>query len=274
MKIKLKQVTLSLPIILIAILIPLATFYLGFNVSTIINKKPNEEMETIPLNIDIESQLSAESIDLIKPIIEKYDLSFDSVVNEDFFIGNAVNAPDIDLLTNTGEIINLSTFKGPIVLEIIADWCTYCQEDTALFLEDRISTYPDITYIQYIYTGAEDQMNEFYKTAGIEIPEGVIVAYACDDFTSWLEGVEFKSFPTFYFFDENKKLCGCHIGADEANVFLATQEIALLSNFKTYEDFKTFDNEEMYKFLNKVKKAREYYESAQEIIVPSNRGEK
>lgn len=267
---KIKE-NISLPLCFILILIPVLTFLVGFNISNALSNTQSEEMETIPLYIDVEKQLSSESLQLIGPIIQDYGLAMNNVVNEDFFRGNGVETPDIDLLTSDGKTINLSKINGPIVLEVVADWCKFCREDAALYQKSRIESHPEITHIQYIYTGGEAEMLNFYNTAGIEKPDEVVVVYSRNDFSNWLLDNGFtESFPAFYFFDTDKKVSGVHLGADEPEIYDATLDIALAKNFKTYE-LKTITGDTMIELCRKIKLAKEYYEETNEIIMPKSK---
>lgn len=243
----------------------LLVFCLSLSINNAQSKK--DEMETIPLYINPTEQLTEDSMKLVEDALDECGLSVGSVVDEDFFLGNAVKAPNVDLITSTGDVINLSQVDTPIVLEVIADWCGYCQQEEVEYLDRIVEANPNVTFVKYIDTGAEEEMKAFYDATQVEPNERVIIVYQNADFSEWLSNNDFTSYPTFYFINSEHKVSGSYIGLLDHELAQGCIAVAFSNEFNTYS-LQTKYGITISRLARKVRKANQYLNELTEIDVP------
>lgn len=247
------------------VIVVLLVFCLSLSINNAQSKK--DEMETIPLYINPTEQLTEDSMKLVEDALDECGLSVGSVVDEDFFLGNAVKAPNVDLITSTGDVINLSQVDTPIVLEVIADWCGYCQQEEVEYLDRIVEANPNVTFVKYIDTGAEEEMKAFYDATQVEPNERVIIVYQNADFSEWLSNNDFTSYPTFYFINSEHKVSGSYVGLLDHELAQGCIAVAFSNEFNTYS-LQTKYGISISRLARKVRKANQYLNELTEIDVP------
>lgn len=151
------------------------------------------------------------------------------------FLSVGTDIPDIELTTYDGEIIDLSDYKGKkVILEFVAYWCTYCQNETKEYLNNIVANNEDVVFIQAFLEGAkndtiedddgnevvEDSIAQFYKDAGAEMNDDIIITQENNDIVDYaFDTLGIKYYPSFLFFDESGKLAYYHNQQLEAEDF-------------------------------------------------------
>ena len=225
--------------------------------------KTEVETEKIRLVDNYAELLSEEEVERLNEAAGK-DFSSVDILKESYFFGFGMEKPDINIETYTGETINLAQIEGDLILEVIADWCSYCQSESKGKLNQLISKYPDVTFIQYMQTGGKEEVESFYDEVGTPPDRRLVIAYANDEFNNWLREADFASYPTFYLFNE-EKIAGTVLGAVDNNYFIASCNIAYS---KPLYEAKTADGENLSEAIRKQSKARQYISELKEIDVP------
>lgn len=134
--------------------------------------------------------------------------------------------PDIELTTYNGDTINLKDYNGKkVVLELVGYWCTYCQKESAKYLNDLVKDNDDVVFIQAFLEGAKEDVIEdedgnkvtkdtiktFYEDAGIDMNDDIIVTQENDDIYKYaFDTIGITYYPAFLMFDENGKLAYYH----------------------------------------------------------------
>ena len=246
-------------------------FLIGFGAVSLIkglgNKDEKKEMIKVPLVIDFEKDLSEEAYSTLndgasKEGLTAYDLDLDNL-----FTGAGVEAPDINLLTRDNKILNLSKIDGPVVVEFIADWCTYCQMESQLYLNDTIDAMPDVTFVQILLTGGEEEFAKFYRAAQNDPHPKLIMGFGNSELDQWLTKARFESFPSFYFIDKNKKVNGFELGAAEVSTIKAIGNVAFGNGVPLYEMKDTMGTS-LTERMRRVNIAIDYINSLESIDVP------
>lgn len=228
-------------------------------------KQDNKDTETVQLVTDYASLLSEETISAYEEVLKDYLYTPRDLIDQDTFIGLGSNKPDITLETYEGKQINIAEIKGKVILEVIADWCGYCQKESAENLDELVAKYDDVTFVQYMLTGGKQQVEDFYAQAGVDMNENIIVVLENEALTDYLTQNNFKSFPTFLCFDENKCV-GSILGAVENNYFDAC--MALLYSDKPLYEVKTVHNLMLGEEIRRINIAINYINELTEIDVP------
>ncbi|MDD5173943.1 MAG: TlpA disulfide reductase family protein [Candidatus Omnitrophica bacterium] len=134
--------------------------------------------------------------------------------------GNAVeigaNAPDFSLADTNGKTVNLSEFKGKVViLDFFASWCPPCKQEIPDFIElERTYGGKDFSVIGVALVSA-DEAGEFAGKMGINYP--VLVD---DGKVSELYG-PIRSIPTTFIIDKSGRIVKMYIGFRPKDIFEA-----------------------------------------------------
>lgn len=134
--------------------------------------------------------------------------------------GNAVeigaNAPDFSLSDTNGKTVNLSEFKGKVViLDFFASWCPPCKQEIPDFIElERTYGGKDFSVIGVALVSA-DEAGEFAGKMGINYP--VLVD---DGKVSELYG-PIRSIPTTFIIDKSGRIVKMYIGFRPKDIFEA-----------------------------------------------------
>ena len=130
---------------------------------------------------------------------------------------------DYTLYDYYGNVINLSDYKdSKLVIELVADYCSYCKNETMTYIDDLKESLGDITLIQYFMSGDSEGIESFYKDIEKAIPNNIIVIPCVKDFSSLMQNTyDLEATPTFLFFN-NGKLTWYRVGTTgtyELNMF-------------------------------------------------------
>lgn len=232
------------------------------------NLKTDDSLtENVPLYLNPSEQLTDESLNYLENTLDQYGLTIGSVIDEEFFLGNGVNVPNIDLTTSTGETINLYKLDKPVMIEIFADWCSYCQQEEVEYLDKIINSNPDVVYVQYLETGSDAELKSFYENAGVEPRNNTIIVYQNEEFSEWLANNGFGSFPTFYFINKEHRVSGSHVGLLEDEIANASMSIAFNEEYDTYM-LQTNYGFNIARLTRRIRIAREYVDNLEEIEIP------
>ena len=225
------------------------------------------KMEDVPLYIDYANDIDNDAWDCLSSAAAKAGTTTDALYLQEIFLGSGTEKPDVELTTNKDEKINLKDIEGKIVLEVIADWCHYCQLESTDYLTQAMQDLSDATFVQYMHTGGEDQVRDFYTAINMNPQRGLKVVYQNDELDSWLYEVGFNSYPSFIFIDENGKVSAFFAGVMMPEVFNGVANVAYESPIKTYQ-MKTKDGQDLVELARKVKIANQYRDSLLDIMVP------
>lgn len=154
---------------------------------------------------------------------------------EQSLLSVGTDAPDIVLNTYDGNTLNLSGLKGKnVVLEVVAYWCQYCQQETKDYLPEIMAENPDVTFVQAFMQGAKedsitnddgntevkDTIAQFYQDAGTSIPEGLIVTQESDAFESYMRSIiKIESYPCIVFINKDGKISWVREGLADKETF-------------------------------------------------------
>lgn len=186
-------------------------------------------------------------------------------VTSDDLICLGLDKPNINLATYDGKGINLSEVTGKVVLQVVADWCEYCQEETRTYLDSIVSSNPDVTFVQYMETGGANEVNSFYGAVGKTINPNVVVVLRNDELSAWLENGGFSLYPTTLVFDDSDKVARSIIGLTETDAFNASLKSAFENPLYTLKNAK---GETVLEVNKKVQIAQEYLSTLTEINIP------
>ena len=144
---------------------------------------------------------------------------------------------DKDFLISDGKSLNFNKLKGKkYVVEIVADWCEYCNQMQKNYFKDIKKENDDIVFVQLFAQGDKKAIQEFYKKSGVEADIDYVLPEqaATNDI---LQNFNVSSFPTFLFFDEKGKLSWEHTGMIDSEAFKALKSKAY-GTVKIYDTFK------------------------------------
>lgn len=168
---------------------------------------------------------------------------------------------DADLERYDGSTINLANLEGKTVVEYVANWCTYCneQEKSNIDAVKEVLEENGINFVQVFVQGTKEEVDAFMQTAGKEALRNNPVI-ANDEMYSYAEKVGIPGFPSIVFYDEEHKARWIHVGltpAEEVEKLLKVaydedplyNHLAEQTTTRTIEDLKADLGEE---FVNKV----------------------
>ncbi len=174
---------------------------------------------------------------------------------------------DYTLYDYYGNVVNLSDYKdSKLVIELVADYCSYCKNETMTYIDDLKESLGDITLIQYFMSGDSEGIESFYKDIEKAIPNNIIVIPCVKDFSSLMQNTyDLEATPTFLFFN-NGKLTWYRVGTTstyELNMFydIAFENVldlndlvdedgnSIFSYLRTSEDVKNDLSEDNYQKL-------------------------
>ena len=191
---------------------------------------------------------------------QAYNIGFAILDDEVKAIGDTF--PNTKFTTYSGEVID--TPEGPYVLDVLGSWCTYCQHLTQETLQDLLDK--GYKVYQYFAYGTKEDVDSFYETIGMGIPEGVVILLDNTDMNSWLDGYGYMSVPMTFPVDENGKITLPHVG---------------YMNSQGYQDYLTFalnnsiaetkvGNETLRDYIQKQVAIKQYIDSLETIEVPAD----
>ena len=161
-----------------------------------------------------------------------------------------------------GNTVNLS--GGPYILEVLSSGCKYCQKLTRESLQPALDN--DIQVYQYFISSSNDDVDNFYREAGINKLDGVVILRDCSSLEGMLRKNELNSVPLTVIVDENGKISITHIGYIETDTYLSLYNYGL--NNKLYE--LDIDGLNLYSYLKRQTKIKDYIYSLEEIDIPKS----
>lgn len=163
------------------------------------------------------------------------DVFGDSDSIEQSLLSVGTEAPDIVLNTYDGNTLNISGLKGKnIVMEVVAYWCQYCQQETKDYLPEVMAENPDVTFVQAFMQGAKedsitdddgntetkDTIAQFYQKAGTSIPEKLIVTQESEAFEYYMRNtIKIESYPCIVFINKDGRISWVREGLADKETF-------------------------------------------------------
>lgn len=230
-------------------------------------KKALSEYEWLPTRININDELSKETIDKYESETKIVDESFTLdrfFTEEKSMVG--VRFPNIDLETYNGETINLSKLEGKVVVEVVADWCGYCQDETASHLDNIVAQNGDVTFVQYMSTGGKDEVDSFYKQASHKMNDNIVVVLQNGDMDEWLQNNGLNSYPTFVYANNRKTIVAEPGEVDD--VYFKTAKYLFMDSAIFGE--KTNSGDTLLQLYKKQSRAIEFMNNTNKILVPTS----
>lgn len=261
----------SVPKFLVAI-VTLLILVLIFGLIVSNKNTAKEDVTTVSLSSEV-TEMFNES-DLNK-LADASSVSLDDLTNfltSDTLGSVGAEMPSIELQKyNSEETINLADYKGKkVIFEVIADWCSYCQEMSKEYLDDIIEANPDITFIQYMQSGVKEEVEAFYETINKEPNENLIIVYTSEEMNSWLEQHSFDSYPSFYLFNEDGLLAGREVGLLSADSFVKKFMPIVYNQTLPLYELKTTNGQTIAEAIQYKNIAYEYMNQLTEIDVPNS----
>lgn len=247
-------------VMIVNILIKLNTEFDKINESNTL-----KDCERYYLYTDYFSSLNNEDKDRIKQCLSSTTINVDEVFNEKFFNANGNSLENISL-KNDKDTISIKDIEGPICIEIIADWCQFCQTEVKEELDNLIETHPDCTFIQYMDTGVNQQVEDFYSIISKEPNRNLIIVYNQTELNSILENYDY-SYPSMIYINSEHRIAGFTSGLLNDDKFNTAYNIA--NNVKTYE-LKTIYNDYLYELKSKSEYANNYISQLKYIDIPAS----
>ena len=108
------------------------------------------------------------------------------------------------LMDYEGNEVSLSDIKGQVVLEVVANWCGYCQAWTKEQMATIEENNKDIKFIQVFAEGGKEDIDAFYETIETEMPADRTVIPNDEAVNELVKETNVASFPTFIFVDNGR----------------------------------------------------------------------
>lgn len=209
------------------VLIYMLIFYAGFVTNRAFfqpasnTTTPNIEESINKGEIDT-GTLSDEMIALIKEIYGSEERAADmsSIIGKDF--------PDFELTTMTGKQVKLSDYKGKrVVIEMVANWCSFCQEASKNYIDAALEANPDLEFLQLFIEGDEEEVKAFYETIGKPDSDLSNVIPASKDTMLIANEINLNGFPTAVFVNTEGKIVWLHAGIMDERITTFVNENVL-----------------------------------------------
>lgn len=202
---------------------------------------------------------------------EYSDLLGDEINNQAYNIGFAIlddevksvgdTLPQTQFTTYNGEVID--TPEGPYVFEAVGAWCSYCQRLTQESLQGLLDK--GYKVYQYFSYGTREDVDSFYETIGMEIPEGVVILLNNAEMNAWLNGYQYTAVPLTVPVDENNKVTLPHVGYMESQEYQDYLTFALNSGIAEIK----VGEETIRDYIQKQVAIQQYIDSLEKIEVPA-----
>lgn len=222
-----------------------------------------KDYERVYLNSNIIDAICTEDKTQMEKLIHnEYELS--ELLEENFFDFTGKNADDL-FFDNDEISLALSDIEGPIVVQIVADWCDYCVQETDISLDKIIEDHPNCTFIQYMASGGQEAIDRFYEKIGRPANKKLFLAYSSPVIDNFI-GTGYKmSYPSMLFIDKAHIVKGYADGELTTKMFDA---IYTITNSYQTQDVVTEYGEKIADALAKKQKALKYIETLEYIDVP------
>lgn len=165
---------------------------------------------------------------------------------------------------------SIRDIDGPVVIDVVADWCEFCQEETREHLDNIIEQHPDVTIIQYIISGGEAEKDALYANANATQNPNLIVAYNDETFKSWLKNeLQLEYLPGKIFVGSDNIIKLTYTGLMDEDMF--TKYCNLAFGEKDPANFTTVDGYSLQEGFARSDYALQYINSLTEITIPSDK---
>lgn len=246
------------------IIIALCLCILFFLIPNQNSEKPlSGEKERVYLYDSPAAALSADSKDKLKNALSDSSLNLDEVVTDEFFNLNGQDITDLHFV-NQDLTLALSDIDSPIVIQVVSDWCSWCIDETKNTLDTLVETHPDTRFIQYMASGGQNEIDNFYTQIGKKPNPNVFVAYSTLEVNELFKNIQ-MSYPCMIFVNSEHKITGYFTGSITAKTFDTLY--TMCNSINTYE-LTTQDGDTLLDFINKKEIARNYINKLEYIDVP------
>lgn len=148
-------------------------------------------------------------------------------------VGKKIPAATLNLLSK--ETLDTNTLKGKAyVIEVVASWCTYCQETSKEYMSDIVSKNNDLEFIQIFAEGNTGEVNKFYEQIDKDPSEMKYVVPADNASIDFVNKLNVSGFPTWIFVDETGRISWVHSG------YVTNEDFSLLRD-AAYTGEKLYD---------------------------------
>lgn len=217
-----------------------------------------EKEETVHVSIYKDTYISLLGEDNISKLTE---LGLDEIEDGEVTLFGT-NLSTYTFTDYDGNTVNLS--DGPYILEVLSSGCKYCQKLTKESLQYALDN--GIKVYQYFISSSNEDIDNFYSEAGLSITNDVIILRDCSSLEGMLRKKEINSVPLTMIVDENGKVSITHVGYIDTDTYLSLYEYGL--NNKLYEI--EVDNLDLYSYLKRQTKIKDYIDSLDEIDIPKS----
>lgn len=190
---------------------------------------------------------------------QAYNIGFAIMDDEVKSIGDSL--PQTKFSTYNGEVID--TPEGPYVFEVLGSWCTYCQHLTQEALQDLLDK--GYKVYQYFAYGTKEDVDSFYETIGMEIPEGVVVLLDNAEMDAWLDGYQYTAVPLTIPVDGSNKVTLPHVGYMDSQGYQDYLTFALNSGIAETK----VGEETIRDYIQKQVAIQQYIDGLEKIEVPA-----
>lgn len=140
-------------------------------------------------------------------------------------IGKSI--PETELKLLNGEVLNTNDLKGkPFVLEVVANWCTYCKETSKEYMDGIVSKNNDLEFVQIFAEGNTGEVNTFYEEIGKDPKDVKYIVPATNEAIDLVGKLNITGFPTWIFIDETGRISWVHSGYVKPEEFSTLRDAA------------------------------------------------
>ena len=168
--------------------------------------------------------------------------------------------------STSGSVVNLSDLGGKVVIESVAEWCGFCQQESANELDKIVAEHPDVKVIQIMTTGGSESVEAFYGSIGKGINPNITVLYGNNEINEWLVSIGSTGYPYFHFAMDGK-ITASNAGYTESTFFTDLCSVAY-GGWANLDQLVSVSGEKLSDIARMSEIAREYQGSLQEIEVP------
>lgn len=140
-------------------------------------------------------------------------------------VGKAIPETELKLLND--EVLNTNDLKGkPFVLEVVANWCTYCKETSKEYMDSIVSKNTDLEFVQIFAEGNTGEVNTFYEEIGKDPKDVKYIVPANNESIDLVGKLNITGFPTWIFVDETGRISWVHSGYVKPEEFSTLRDAA------------------------------------------------
>lgn len=197
---------------------------------------------------DIIEPATRESVSLFDEAGTEKIVSFyndESTINNFTMIGTTL--PNLVLERYNGDTVNPSEVKGKVVVEYVANWCGYCQQQEKENIDNVVEVLNKngITFFQMFVEGDNEEVSTFMQEAEKD-PSRNNPILGNEDLYNYAKETGIPGFPCLVFYDETGKASWAHVGLTEGSEVEKILEVAfddpLYNHFETETATRTIDD--------------------------------